>query len=145
LPGKLKLQDRKTRTDFQLLAELRAKEAAVLARNGNEEGAHYLAGLAIECALKACIAKKTKAEEFPHKGNSEKVYIHVLNDLLQLAELADLLDRDMKTNTALATNWNTVKGWNVESRYETTGLKGTDMLKAVNSQDGVLQWIKQHW
>ena len=54
-----------TRKDFQLLAELRANEAAILAHNGNEQGAYYLAGMAIECALKACIAKKTKRHAFP--------------------------------------------------------------------------------
>jgi len=56
---------RKTRKDFQRLAELRAKEAATLAKTGNQQGAYYLAGFAVECALKACIAKKTRRHDFP--------------------------------------------------------------------------------
>src|SRR5438094_3909647 len=37
----------------------------MLAKNGKKMGAFYLGGLAIECALKACIAKKTKRYDFP--------------------------------------------------------------------------------
>jgi HEPN domain-containing protein len=137
---------RKTRSDFQALAELRAKEAGVLAKNGNEEGAYYLGGLAIECALKACIAKKMKRHDFPlAPADATKVYKHDPTQLLRLAELESDLDKAIKRDRALAKNWSVVKDWKVESRYETSGLKGTDMEAAVNSADGVLQWIKQRW
>jgi hypothetical protein len=45
------------RRDFRTLAELRAEEARVLLRSRRQLGAYYLAGYAVECALKACIAK----------------------------------------------------------------------------------------
>jgi HEPN domain-containing protein len=48
------------RTDLQQLAELRIKEARILLDGDSYSGAYYLAGYAIECALKACIAKRTK-------------------------------------------------------------------------------------
>ena len=35
--------------------------------------------------------------------------------------------------------------WDVERRYDLTGLRGSDMVTAINAHDGVLQWIKQHW
>jgi hypothetical protein len=38
------------RKDFHRLADLRAKEAGVLAKSRNEAGAYYLAGYAVECA-----------------------------------------------------------------------------------------------
>jgi hypothetical protein len=77
-----------TRKDFQLLAKLRAKEAGTLSKNGDDQGAYYLAGYAIECALKACIAKKSKRWEFPPKRKYvDQVYTHDLNLLLQAAEL----------------------------------------------------------
>jgi len=134
-----------TRKDFQLLAELRAKEAGVLARNGNDQGAYYLGGIAIECALKACIAKQTKRYDFPDKEKVTKAYSHSLTELLKLAELDQRLEREIAKNPILAVNWGVVKGWKVESRYQTSGLKGTDMHTAVSSSDGVLQWIKLHW
>src|SRR5207249_1916826 len=95
-----------TRKHFQLLAQLRADEAAVLVRNRKKMGAFYLGGLAIECALKACIAKKTRRYEFPRdRKYVDKVYSHDLSELLKLAGLNDQLDQDLKSNRNLATNW----------------------------------------
>jgi len=134
-----------TRRDFQRLADLRAKEARILASNGCEQGAYYLAGYAVECALKACIAKKTKRHDFPPKRKYvEKVYQHELKVLLELAELNKQLDEDMKKNPALGRNWGVVSHWDAESRYG-TGLKGKDLYEAITGSDGVLPWIKQHW
>src|SRR3989442_677017 len=94
-----------TRKHFQVVAQLRAHETAVLARNRKKMGAFYLGGLAIECALKACIAKKTRRYEFPRERRYvEKVYSHDLSELLKLAGLNDQLDQDLKNNPALATN-----------------------------------------
>jgi hypothetical protein len=93
---------RLTRKDFQHLADLRAKEAGVLARNRNEPGAFYLGGYAIECALKACIAKETKRHEFPPKVDEvRRVYTHNLEGLLKLAQLEKQLETDAKTNPSL--------------------------------------------
>ena len=137
---------RKNRRDFQRLAELRASEAATLANKRNQLGAYYLAGLSIECALKACIAKKTRRHDFPNDAKyANKVYSHNLEELLKLAQLEAHLDRDMKARPQLAINWGVVKAWNVDSRYELSGLSGKDMVAAVNSLDGVLQWIKLYW
>jgi len=44
---------------------MRLKDAEVLLQKGRNEAAYYLAGYAVECALKACIAKQTKRHEFP--------------------------------------------------------------------------------
>lgn len=118
----------------------------MLAKGGKEQGAYYLAGFAIECALKACIAKKTRKHDFPDNKYAAKVYTHDLSELLKLAELDKPLDRDVKTNLRLAAYWGVVKVWNVDSRYETARLNGKDMVAAVTSPtDGVLQWIKQYW
>ncbi len=48
------------RSDFQRLTRLRLDEAKVLLANERYQGAYYLIGYAVECALKACIAKQTK-------------------------------------------------------------------------------------
>lgn len=137
---------KKTRRDFQRLAELRAREASTLAKAGNQHGAFYLGGFAIECALKACIAKQTKRYEFPADARyANKVFTHDLGDLLKLAHLDAQLDRDMRSRPQLATNWGIVKLRKVDSRYEKAGLNGKDMVVAVNSSDGVLEWIKLYW
>jgi HEPN domain-containing protein len=146
LGGADQLPLRRTRKDFQRLAELRAREAASLAKTGRQQGAYYLGGFAVECALKACIAKKTRRHDFPADAKyAYKVYTHNLEELLKLAQLDSELDREMRSKPQLAINWAVVSGWNVDSRYETTGLNGRVMAAAVNSSDGVLQWIKLFW
>jgi HEPN domain-containing protein len=53
------------RRDFQKLALIRIADAQVLFQNGRYDAAYYLAGYAVECALKACIAKQTMRHDFP--------------------------------------------------------------------------------
>src|SRR5579863_8456915 len=130
------------REEFQRLADLRVEEAAVLAANGKEQGAYYLAGLAVECALKACISKRTKQHQYPPR-NTTQYYEHKLDVLLELAELEDQLDKESKGNPAFKQNWGVVRDWKVDTRYEAAGLRGSEMVVAVSSIDGVLQWLKR--
>jgi HEPN domain-containing protein len=134
------------RKDFKALADLRVEEARVLLANGKLNGAYYLAGYAVECALKACIARKTRRFEFPAKPDHvHKLYTHRLKDLLKLAELHDHLKTDTRKNKTLEDNWLTVKDWTEESRYSTARLPAKDMYNAVSGSDGVLPWIKLRW
>jgi HEPN domain-containing protein len=66
------------RIDFQKVAETRLQESKALLAAGFPEGAYYLAGYAVECALKACIAKRTREHDFPEK-ESKDFYIHDLD------------------------------------------------------------------
>ena len=122
------------------------EKRGALLRTRNLAGSYYLSGYAIECALKACIAKAARRHEFPLKADyARRVYTHDLKDLLKLADLEAQLESEMKTNIALARNWGVVKGWNQESRYRVSGLNGKDLLGAVTGTDGILPWIKQRW
>lgn len=135
-----------TRREFQRLADLRAREALVRAQKRKQQGAYYLAGYAVEYALKACIARQTKRNEFPPKADYvRKVYTHDLKDLLRLAGLEPQLQTDMNVNSALAINWSVVLDWNEEKRYVVSGLKGKDICAALTGPNGVLTWIKQRW
>lgn len=134
------------RNEFQRLADLRADEAAALVRSRRQQGAYYLAGYAIECALKACIAKKTRRHQFPlGRDYVSKVYDHNLQELLKVADLQTPLKNEIRMNRALQIYWNVVKDWDVGCRYELTGRNGADMVKAVTAREGVLQWIKRYW
>jgi len=134
------------RRDFKTLADLRAEEAGVLLAAGKQQGAYYLAGYAVECALKACIAKKTKRFQYPPKvEHVRELYSHRLNTLVNVAGLDADLQKELKANPAFGKNWSTVKDWTEESRYKSGGLKGRDMYEAVAGADGVLAWIKQRW
>lgn len=48
------------RGELQELALIRLQDAKVLLDNHCFDGAFYLSGYTIECALKACIAKKNE-------------------------------------------------------------------------------------
>jgi HEPN domain-containing protein len=74
------------RRSFQKLAEARLADAKALLKAKRYDAAFYMAGYAIECALKACIAKMTRLYDFPPK-NSREVYTHELEDLLRSAEI----------------------------------------------------------
>jgi hypothetical protein len=135
------------RVDFQKLAKLRVKEAKLLLDNKCYEGTFYLAGYAVECALKACIAKKTKRYAFPPR-DSKELYDHGLVKLVVLAGLKSALDAEMTSVKAFRDNWATVKDWKVDARYETKIAKNqAENLYAAITDDpnGVLSWLKNYW
>ena len=70
------------RKDLQDLSKLRLKEAKILIDNGSYDGAYYLCGYSVECALKACIAKNTKKFDFPDKKSIEQSFTHELTKLV---------------------------------------------------------------
>jgi hypothetical protein len=55
------------------------KEARLLLKANCPEGAYYLAGYADECALKACIAKRTERFELPDLKAAQESWGHDLN------------------------------------------------------------------
>ena len=135
------------RTDFQKLTKLRLREAKLLLDNKCYEGAFYLAGYAVECALKSCIAKKTKRFEFPPK-DSNKLYVHKLGTLVELAGLKPALDAEMRNVKAFEDNWAVVKDWREDARYEVKIDKNqaNDLYVAITADpNGVLSWLKKYW
>jgi HEPN domain-containing protein len=77
------------RRDLQGLSKVRLKEAWALLDLGLYDGAYYLGGYAVECALKACIAKDTRRHQFPDKTKVDRSYSHVLLQLIKVAGLED--------------------------------------------------------
>jgi hypothetical protein len=141
------------RNDFQRLAELRLKEARALLAAELPDGAYYLAGYAIECAFKACIAKRTREYDFPEKKLVNESHTHDIVSLLRLAGLSDRLKIDIGRDVVSESFWETVQRWSEQNRYELIEgddvfrfLKSKLMLTAVESEKGgVLPWIKQYW
>ena len=90
-----------TRRDLQELAEVRLEGARALTDAGRSQaltisGAYYLAGYAIECALKACIAKQYHEHEFPDLKKMKLFYSHMVTTRCSLPEsrgLNHFLDR----------------------------------------------------
>ena len=138
------------RTDFQILAVERLEDAKALASLGRYAAAFYLAGYSIECALKACIAKRIQAGDWPPKPKvvQNEYYSHDLSALLKAAGL----DTDLKSyagiSAVFAKNWATVLDWTEERRYETAvpRQQADEMIAAIeDATDGILPWLRTHY
>jgi len=134
------------RADLHTLASIRLLEAKALLAAGLPDGAYYLAGYAIECALKACIAKATEVYDFPPPPQVvSSMYTHDLLKLIGLAGLDQNLKRQKGTpldiNVALVANWSE-RSWYLRI----TSQEAQDLITAIeHRQDGVLQWVQQAW
>ena len=132
------------RKDFQDLALVRVREAEALLAAGLFDGAYYLGGLAVECALKACIAKATQQYEFPDLNRTRRLYSHNLDDLLREAELQDLM---RNTDTQIRLEWGKVSTWRIESRYRlgVSESDATEFVRVIAAPQGILSWLIQYW
>ncbi len=135
------------RTLFQQIAEERVRDAEALLASGQWSGAYYVAGYAVECGLKACIAKLTLQFDFPDKDKAQRSYTHKIDVLLEVAGLVDQRKIDFQTNPDLAANWLIAKDWEETARYQLwIESEARKLLLAVTEpKNGVLPWIKGLW
>jgi len=135
------------RGEFQQLSKVRLKEARALLEMGLSDGAYYLAGYAVEFALKACIAKETRRYEFPDKKKTERSYSHVLKDLVGVANLDSARRKRARVDPDFETNWNVAQLWSEESRCKRHTMESAkELLRAVGeNRHGVIAWLKLHW
>ncbi|MGV3533493.1 MAG: DNA-binding protein [Chthoniobacteraceae bacterium] len=126
---------------------IRAREAKVLFKAREYSGAYYLCGYAVECALKARIAKTVQRYDFPNKDFATKVFVHDLGALLNHAQLTKEFQADSKISPQLEIDWAFVKDWSEKKRYEIIREQDAkDLLEAVTQpRTGVLQWLKKYW
>jgi HEPN domain len=136
------------RSGFQELAELRVKEAEVLLSQKFFDGAYYLLGYAVECAFKACIAKKTQQFDFPpDRKTVEAIYQHLPTILLKAAGLEVEHKLEAQANSAFDNNWKIVQNWSEQFRYKSgmTEAEMNDFYSAVTGSEGILLWLKKYW
>lgn len=135
------------RSDFQSLARLRLEDGRLLIRAGRFDGAYYLFGLAVECALKACICRKTQRHDFPDRKLAEKSHQHDLSLLVDAAGLGNELKRELNADAQFTANWLVAQAWSIDSRYVSSGHSKAEALeRAINDQrHGVMRWIRRYW
>ncbi len=136
------------RYDLRELARQRVREARQLLRTRAPSGAYYLAGYAVECGLKACIARRTQRYEFPSRHTVNESHTHDLEKLLRLAGLERALAQDTRTRAALGLNWDPVKDWTEQTRYDVAMdmRRARDLYRAITGRrDGVLPWVRRYW
>lgn len=137
-----------TKAEFQTLAEERLVEAKALLDLEKWDGAYYLAGYAVELALKACIIKMLMTTDaFPDKRFSNNCYTHSIDTLVTLAKLVDARKTATDADPDLLTNWQLAQVWSEEKRYHRIDKSEAEQLFTAISDDahGVLSWIKTQW
>jgi HEPN domain-containing protein len=136
-----------TRDLCRELSELRLQEARKLLEFGFGRGAYYLAGYAVELALKAVISRAFLAEAIPSPRFVRDIYSHDLDSLVNIAGLRAELDDERLSNERFAANWLLVREWSEQSRYELT--KSEDaryLIEAIeHPKEGILAWIRNRW
>jgi hypothetical protein len=114
------------RSDFQQLAELHLQHGKILLDASLYSGSWYISGYAVECGLKACIAKLfrlTADYEYPQAKNmgtrdgALNLFSHDVQFLVRIAGLKMDWENEIATDQVFGQNWNVVKTWTVESRY----------------------------
>ena len=136
------------RDDLQKLSELRLREAKILLDQGLFDGAYYLLGYVLECALKSCIAKQFRQYDFPDRKLVLDSYTHEIEKLLRVSGLKEKLEAELKENPAMELNWGVVKDWSERARYEygKEKIECLDFYNAGAEKDtGILLWLKNWW
>jgi hypothetical protein len=136
------------KAEWRKLATERARDAKALLAIKRWAAAYYLAGYAVECALKSCvIAYLMRTDDFPDRKYSERCWTHNLSQLVEISGVKAVLDADMAADPDLLANWAVVRDWTEASRYALTPkADAVAMVEAVtDSKHRVLRWIKSHW
>jgi HEPN domain-containing protein len=139
---------RLNRDTLRTLASSRLEEARVLLESQFWTGAYYMAGLAVECALKSCLASAVKEYDFPDKQFVNAMYVHNLESLFKLnGALWATLQTDIKVDAKLRLNWSTVKDWDDGKRYDVVEeLEARAFYQAsTEAGSGLMEWIRGRW
>ncbi len=137
------------RTELRQLSTQRIDEARALLAAKHWPGAYYLAGYALECALKACVLAYIERTGiiFEDKKYGEKCWTHDIEELVRLALLTVERDKAAGANLNLGQNWLTAKDWSETSRYRNSPqLQAEELFSALtDNNDGILSWVKTYW
>ncbi|MGC1371822.1 MAG: HEPN domain-containing protein [Candidatus Sulfotelmatobacter sp.] len=136
-----------TRKDLQELSRVRLREAEALYKARLYDGCVYLAGYAIELALKARICRLLRKQKYPSSGDVGRSFrVHGLEQLKLLAGLS--AEIDVNKNKQLFDNWSKTVEWNPEQRYNEPGKYNAATAKVIldgltEKPNGVLTWLSK--
>jgi hypothetical protein len=102
----------------------------------------------VECALKACAARKFREHEVPEKSFVNDFYTHRFDELVRISGCADILIERKRKDPQFKKNWETLDEWSEALRYnpKVTEEEARRMLAAVSDPlYGVLPCLKSLW
>jgi hypothetical protein len=135
--------------DLQSLAKARILDAEALLDGDRWSFAYYVAGYAVECALKSCLLARMihTGWVFQEKAKINDCLTHNFGELVSLSGLTDELNAQLESNPAFVGNWGITTQWKVTDRYGTkTEAEAKALYVAITDEpDGVLKWIMNYW
>lgn len=131
------------------MADERILDASALLAAGRWAYAYYVAGYAVECALKSCVLAQMihTGGVFTDKKFAEWCFTHDYGTLVKLAGLNPQLDAERAANPAFLGFWGTAILWKETSRYEQKTQPEADALylAITDNANGVMRWIRNYW
>jgi putative cell wall-binding protein len=144
------MADKLDRNDLKKISKARLREAKILYKEKQFDGSVYLAGYALETALKARICKILQID-YPPDGNLSKAFLtHNIKELIILSGLSKKLENMVFSSFYFKINWSVVTTWSEQFRYKKIGTNSKqdakDIIEALDDSNyGVLTWIKKLW
>ena len=141
------------------MAAVRLSEGQLLFDNNFHQGAYYIAGYAVEFALKALICKRLGVEPFVKQkgiqGNegiatvAKALQIHDLSALLIFSglhpEYTEIKNKPDGSGRSLFTAWSTVSAWDEQRRYTPLSCEIDTVKKFLSSVKIIMEWIQSHY
>jgi hypothetical protein len=135
--------------DLRKMAAERIEDAKALLKEHRWAYAYYVAGYAVECALKSCVLARMihTGGVFKDKKYAEWCWTHDFGKLVELADLKKELDGHAAVNRAFVGHWGVAGQWKETSRYEEKPQVDAEKLyeAVTHDPDGVLKWIQNYW
>ncbi len=117
------------------IAAVRLKDAAVLLAARRYDGAVYLCGYAVECALKARICRTLRWQDYPLTKGYKSFKVHNLGVLLHLTGREQIVKRNYFFE------WSVVAKWDPEVRYRIGTATRTEAELMISSATTLLRKI----
>jgi hypothetical protein len=143
-----------TQAKLRGMAQERIEDAKILIDGGRWWFGYYVSGYAVECALKACVLAQMVGTGWVFTEDEKKLRECRTHDFMRLISIAGMhdplnarLSESAAAGDGFVENWNTVKAWTVESRYEQQIEADAKKLyfAITDETDGVMRWIRNYW
>ncbi len=142
---------------LKLIANARLRSANFLIKAGDWDGAVYMMGYVLECALKAAACKALRLGEYPENKKTHSHFMtHSLDQLLVLSGMSDLFN--ILASNEVFKNWSEFtqefQGEWPRMRYDLNRQQSFDEIKTkklynnlVSTNEGILSVItkKKRW
>ncbi|PYD77343.1 hypothetical protein CFR80_18165 [Komagataeibacter oboediens] len=133
------------RDDWVINARRKFASAEILFDAGQYQEAFELAGIAVECALKAKLMKMHGWNAWPGRNHKPPIEIHDLQKLCRMCGAWDELQEILNSTPDhdLIHAWGVVNSWRVNVRYKSGSFPAPlarDIVSAVGDK-GLLEWL----